>query len=105
MYLSNSNNVSTKTVTDSKISTHRFLQAYMYSVRKPLFNCDICNRTSWSISTKKCKKHSRKGGIDISKKRMSAPFFKRNIFELLERRWQIKMRNLFLNNNFARNTY
>lgn len=39
-----------------------------------------------------------------SLKRMVTPFFKRNIFELLEISWQIKMKNLFLNNNFARNT-
>lgn len=74
-------------------------------VRSSVHKRDICNRTTWSISTKNSKKHSRKRGIEISKKKWSRLFFKRNIFELLEISGQIKMKNLFLNNNFARNTY
>lgn len=74
------------------------------SVRKLLFNRDICIRTSWSISTKYSKNQSRKREIEISKKEWSRLFLMRNIFELLEISWQIKMKNLFLNNNFARNT-
>lgn len=42
------------------------------SVRKLFFfNCDICIRTSWSISTKNSKNHSRKREIEISKKEWS----------------------------------
>lgn len=45
-----------------------------------------------------------KGKLKSVKKEWSRLFFKRNIFELLEISGQIKMKNLFLNNNFARNT-
>lgn len=49
-------------------------------VRSSVRKRDICNRTSWSISTKNSKQHSRKREIEISKKEWSRLFFERNIF-------------------------
>lgn len=49
-------------------------------VRSSVHKRDICNRTSWSISTKNSKKNCRKREIEISKKRMVTPFFSREIF-------------------------
>lgn len=49
-------------------------------VRSSVHKRDICNRTSWSISTKNSKKNSRKREIEISKKRMVTPFFQEKYF-------------------------
>lgn len=50
------------------------------SVRKLFLNRDICNRTSWSISTKNSKKHFRKREIESSKKEWSRLFFQEKYF-------------------------
>lgn len=45
------------------------------SVRKLFLNRDICNRTSWSMSTKIAKSILVKGKLKSVKKKMVTPFF------------------------------
>lgn len=90
---------------DLKINTHCFLQACMYDYLSVSFFLIVTFVTVPIGQHKIAKSILKKGQLKSVKKKMVTLFFSREIIsKLLETRWQIKMKNLYLNNNLARNT-